>query len=605
MEWSEYFLGDDDTRTAAGLSIFDDIDDEEEEDSEDTGKWQEFLDTFYEGGKKLVPNTHLETKDAYPKVQVSTLLKNDSVFHSKLIKEYESWVAQGAAPTSFSQSPVETPTDVLQPSQVEVGDFLESDVEDEPWHGKVISIETDHIMVQDVDPKTGKTTGKPWALPNHEFQKFPTRKWAPPAPKPKKKNSPPSLEHSHLQTNSVLFDSLSSGDVVLTKAFGPQKIVGLQGKTKVRLESGIVVSKGALEKAGKPFTAEYVKTVDGYEPPDSGAPKHVTMGAPSWKADSAIARRAEAYYPQYKEVFADKFAEAAKEMRELAKSPSTNYWQGKPSMWDDMSEGERMLAMAGHKVAKYFKALLTPDEWLAWSKALGQGGWQSNSGSDGAHRMMGALEELGVEGTAKAHEQGGHISIARDNGRHNLSLKRAISKAMAFSRAFYDSIGVTHIALYRGTKNKDAYGASPGTSIKTNTAREMASFTINPAVGYNFNSRSIRYMVPVSRLFISPVTFGQLHSAIKPYTENEFVVIGQNGLIGKVMPKVMSEYDPELMALPKVATEPLVIDFSEEDDNWLRHPEEEKAASIVRLASQHDDFRKALLQELRALHVGS
>lgn len=59
-------------------------------------KWQEFLDAKYDGGKKQVPNTNPDTRKRYPKVSVTTLLKSDQGFQTKLQEEFTKWIEQAA-----------------------------------------------------------------------------------------------------------------------------------------------------------------------------------------------------------------------------------------------------------------------------------------------------------------------------------------------------------------------------------------------------------------------------------------------------------------------------------------------------------------------------
>lgn len=56
--------------------------------------WQQFLDEVYEGGRMQVRNTNRDTKDRYPKVEVSTLLKTDKKFRKLLRGQFEKWKAQ-------------------------------------------------------------------------------------------------------------------------------------------------------------------------------------------------------------------------------------------------------------------------------------------------------------------------------------------------------------------------------------------------------------------------------------------------------------------------------------------------------------------------------
>jgi hypothetical protein len=189
---------------------------------------------------------------------------------------------------------------------------------------------------------------------------------------------------------------------------------------------------------------------------------------------------------------------------------------------------------------------------------------------------MGGLENLGVEGGPKAFETA-NVQHYRQLGRDNEAFHRAISKAMAYSQLVYEALGVTHVYLYRGTKTAPVQGAHQGKKIQTTTARELASFSIDPSVAYTFagaDKRVVRYRVPVSRLFVSPLTYGPLSSAMAPHSENEYAVVGQDGMEGKVMPKNKSDFSAEKMKLASEEEEdddaPLIIAFSDFEDDWLR-----------------------------------
>jgi hypothetical protein len=368
--------------------------------------------------------------------------------------------------------------------------------------------------------------------------------------------------------------------------------------------------------------AEYEAAMAGKKETTSGALKNIKAPS-SWKTGSTIARDADRFFDQYKEFIGPKVKTIVDQMK-----PTKSYWHGVPAQWSEMTEGEKKLASSGHLAASEFKKLLTPDEWSAWQGALSS--WQGSSGAMSAHKLMGGLENLGIEGGPKSWESA-NVQHYREEGRKNEALHRAISKAMAYSQLVYDMLGVSHVNLYRGTQTKQTKGAQQGKKIKTNTARELASFSIDPQVGYQFGSgskRVVKYKVPVERLFVSPVTYASLSSAKPPYSENEYVVAGQDGMEGKVMPNSKYDYDPAKMKLayerrplfgPVFDDDVLVIEFTPEDDDWLRSPvkdtwwpgycrwydhwEEEtmpRTAQILRLARKSPDFRRSLIAALGA-----
>ena len=60
----------------------------------DAGLWERFLADVYDGGKKLVRNTNRDTRDRYPQVEASTLLKTDRKFRKLLRGQFDRWRAQ-------------------------------------------------------------------------------------------------------------------------------------------------------------------------------------------------------------------------------------------------------------------------------------------------------------------------------------------------------------------------------------------------------------------------------------------------------------------------------------------------------------------------------
>jgi hypothetical protein len=357
--------------------------------------------------------------------------------------------------------------------------------------------------------------------------------------------------------------------------------------------------------------AEYEAAMAGKKEVETGPLKHV-QPPESWNHESSIARDADRFFEQYRTILGDEIKDMVAGM-----SSGQSYWTGPSAAWADMSEGERKLAQSAHLAAVQFRKLLTDEEWSAWEAALST--WQGSSGGGTAHRLMGGLENLGVEGGPKYFETA-NVQHYRQAGREDESLHRAISKAMAYSQLVYEALGVTHVHLYRGTKTKPVQGAKQGKKIQTTTARELASFSIDPSVAYSFagsDKRVVRYRVPISRLFVSPVTYAPLSSAKPPHSENEYVVAGQDGMEGKVMPSSSSGFDPEQMKLGSEDDTPLIIAFSDFEDDWLRPgvielwwdteawqrdheiPLFRVARRLVALAKEHPGFRRELIAALR------
>jgi hypothetical protein len=79
----------------------------EEEEEESKGKkrgpppkWQEFLDAKYQGGKAKVQNTNPKTRAQRPEVVMTTRMKADKAFKSKVYDEYIEWIGKQKADKS-------------------------------------------------------------------------------------------------------------------------------------------------------------------------------------------------------------------------------------------------------------------------------------------------------------------------------------------------------------------------------------------------------------------------------------------------------------------------------------------------------------------------
>ena len=198
-----------------------------------------------------------------------------------------------------------------------------------------------------------------------------------------------------------------------------------------------------------------------------------------------------------------------------------------------------------------------------------------------------------------------------EKGKKDKTLQSAIAKAMAYSQAVFDSLGVEHLTLYRGGKNKTLGSASPGTLVPMPNSRELTSFSVSPDTAYAFGEYRMKARVPVARVFLSPVTYPKLggSGSGSGYDENEFLISGLAGEKVKRMPDTMSEYEAEKMKMAAELGPPAEFD-QEDDDGWHEHMREvrekarkreaQKTASrrLVFLAQEHPEFRTAFLAEI-------
>lgn len=505
---------------------------------------------------------------------------------SKLEKEKGDFVVSRGDKPQKPKTPEPPPRPkgqpVTSPDQVDKGDVIEYEHNGVTYRGEVVS----------------------WDTPGEKFR---VRIIYPPEKLDKYQQYDPDTGDIKYKTPSFDFEKIKKRD--------PRIL------TKQEMKDYDAAVKKYTQKL-KEIDTQYAQDVAEYEAAMAGKEEVAEKAGPlknikapkEWNHGSTIARDADRFFDQYKEIIGKRAKNIADGM-----AAGQSYWDGPSPLWDAMSEGERKLAQSAYMAASLFNELLTSDERAAWDSALDD--WQGSSGAAAAHRLMGALETLGVEGGPKYFETA-NVQHYREDGRENEALHRAISKAMAFSQLMYDLLDVDSVSVYRGTKTKPVQGAPQGKKIKTTTARELASFSIDPSVAYSFasggNKRVVRYKVPASRLFISPMTYKALASNVSPHSENEYVVVGQDGMEGQVMPVSRHDFDKDKMKLASAEDEDdvLIISFSEYEEDWLRPwnveqwwgagspPDEEGppprvGARILALAQEHAGFRRELIAALR------
>jgi tRNA nucleotidyltransferase/poly(A) polymerase len=68
--------------------------------------WDQFLKERFgpQGGRTLVPNTNIESRERFPKVEVFTLFKNDKRFLQATIREFHEWKGKQEKPSSAKRT---------------------------------------------------------------------------------------------------------------------------------------------------------------------------------------------------------------------------------------------------------------------------------------------------------------------------------------------------------------------------------------------------------------------------------------------------------------------------------------------------------------------
>ena len=379
------------------------------------------------------------------------------------------------------------------------------------------------------------------------------------------------LESPDSSLVQVPLEQIAPYDNVHTKKYGPQKVVEISDN-KVRLDNGVVLPLIALVRVGDEYLVSTApKPV---EPPL----KFQHIEAPkNWHRRSYLLQDADQFLGDYKKLLTQRARDIVKAM-----GAGHLYWHRNDGIWQDMSDSEKRLAGSSTIAAKEFLKLLTPEEREAWETALED--WRSGDNNPRKHRLLGALEKMGVEGNIKPFENE-QERLYREEGSNDYNLHHALSKAIAFSQMIYGLLGLDQLTLYRIANKNMPPTVKPGQKVKTITASELSPFTIDPKVAYKALKDGkvvVRYRVPISRLFISPITYAPLGMTKKPYRENEFPVAGLNGLEGHLMPDAMDQYGI-IMFKKAHAQRPLFGPVFDEDtialdmdpEGWLHGPHKE------------------------------
>lgn len=204
-------------------------------------------------------------------------------------------------------------------------------------------------------------------------------------------------------------------------------------------------------------------------------------------------------------------------------------------LWDNLSEPEKMLHAAGHKIGEYYREQVEASIGDEVQFALGS--WIRSPDLPQALQMCGALSDMGVEGYAIEGDTKKH----HEDGKSNKHLKNALRDSVLFQRAFFEHIGLKEMTLYRGIKAQGVGDKDPpsvGDSVEIN-AREASSFSSDPRVAERFG-RVIEFKVPVEHVLASNIVSPALGSdgcADSVYSEAEVIVMGASGMAGTIKQK--------------------------------------------------------------------
>ena len=631
-------------------------------------RWDDFLAWRFgtEGGRTVIQNTNVRTRNKFPEVEVETLLKNDRSFNNRTIEEYHRWMGEddgrredetSSGRHGFRVSEFESGTAQVLSSIKDAQKSFESlahnkwikDLASRIEGDKPIPMRTfyqvEHALrAAELGREKGGEKIKKLRTQLHETRE--------------------SAEHalSHERPSVVIDDTKT----LLKSLAKPGKRIRPVNTLLKAVKDGLPVSgdqidsaiKGLEEWGGRASDEDIHDATDGIlvllnaqaegfikadengrATDGTGQPRlpkpskeekmaqHIRVPE-GWDADSDVIRYADAHVPVYAEKFKSffegldhKLQSEADEYEEdvLDKYPDPETREVIQQMWAERPDAEKKLYVGAQEVGKkFFHDVLSMRERAALSRVLKD--WQEHPSSPRSHRLYGLLESLGVSGGKRARDGGADSKKHRSEGSKDEDLKRAIAKSMAFSKAYFDHLGLQDMSLYRGMRAPG--GAKQGDDLKVSGLRELSSLSMSPVTAYTFSipksvpKRAVKYKVPVERLFLSPVTVPSLGSA-PPWSENEFVAAGLEDLPGRVMPQYIMDYDSTMM---KMAQEhkSWTTDLSEEDDGaWHSHIVELRksgpdlefkqtrtAGQIHQLAAKNPEFRTAIRRELRKV-VGS
>lgn len=627
-------------------------------------RWDDFLQWRFgsQGGRTVVRNTNHETRKRFPEVEVDTLVKNDDNFHKRLLDDYQRWMQ---ASDGRNEDEVAPGRHGFRVSEFDKPEQLASDLKQlQKKYGSL----ADNKYIRQLRAHLADDKAVPMRLfyqAEHALRgaELGSERGGEKVGAVRRRlhSTREAAEHAlRYERPSVAIDAPDQLAKSLSKA--AKRVRAVQEAVKAA-QAGHPLSGEQIDSAIKGIEewgarasdedvydatdgalmllnaqAEgYIKADENGRPTDGigqprlpkksaeqGLPQHVRVPS-GWDADSDIVRYADAHVPMYAEKFKDFFAgldhrfqTEAEEYEEdvLDKYPDPETRKAVQAMWAERPDAEKKLYVGAQEVGrKFFHDVLSMRERAALGQALED--WQDHPSSPRAHRLYGLLEGLGVSGGKRARDKGAKAQQHRSEGPKDEDLRRAIAKAMAFSKAYFDHLGLQDVSLYRGMRAPG--DAQQGDDLKVSGLRELSSLSMSPVTAYTFSipktvpKRAVKYRVPVERLFLSPVTVPSLGSA-PPWSENEFVAAGLEDLPGKVMPQYISDYDPETM---KIAREhkTWTTDLSEEDDSeWHRHmaktrkkgpqldfQQEKTAAQIHGLAKQNPVFRDAIRRQLRKM----
>jgi hypothetical protein len=187
---------------------------------------------------------------------------------------------------------------------------------------------------------------------------------------------------------------------------------------------------------------------------------------------------------------------------------------------DIEAETKKVNPVLIHGMKEYFQPQAVPSSVV---KKLTQA-WLGDSNQKEAGYLQKFLSDKGVKGTEytdyyKPIE--GFLPETFDDD---------LAKAYVYQQAVFKHMGITHIDLYRGVRDRSINDEPPmhGEKVSVKT-REASSWSSNPAVAARFGTRMIKSKVPVEHIILSSITSVGMDGNSK-MGESEYVVMGAESL---------------------------------------------------------------------------
>ena len=217
-----------------------------------------------------------------------------------------------------------------------------------------------------------------------------------------------------------------------------------------------------------------------------------------------------------------------------------------------MAQPERAILIGGHILGRKFEAHLSEAEaelheacFDRWRTTAGPYDYKGNGNAEDLEltscKLQGLAGAFGFKGSLSPDDEeldkDGVVTQAMKDGAKDKKLLAYAKKMYDYQQAYYRHAGIEELTLYRGVKFPDTDKADEGAAVQI-ASREMASFTMDPAVAAHFG-RVVKFKVPVRNVFASALVRPNLGSETNKesgcFHEAEVIVMGASELVGEAI----------------------------------------------------------------------